>query len=298
MSKPPPRPRLHRQQYLLAFLDATGPDMGRTRFQKLLFLARHEEHIPHYDFTPWRYGCFSFQAWADLRHLASMGWLQSAPAIRLCVRPGAWLDGRSRDALARLIKRFGQCSTGDLVQYVYERYPWYAIHSQIAERVLSKADYRRVDKERRRWQSSQQAVCTLGYEGLSLESYANKLMEAGVSLLCDVRRNPFSRKFGFSKGALGKLLPKMGIQYLHIPELGIASAQRKSLRTMEDYQKLFRQYRADLPGQADSLRSLADLTGRHGRIALTCYERAPEQCHRHCISDYLASQYDLQVKHL
>ncbi|WP_348602891.1 DUF488 family protein [Bartonella tribocorum] len=40
---------------------------------------------------------------------------------------------------------------------------------------------------------------TIGYEGKSLENYLNCLLENNIKILCDVRKNPISRKYGFSK---------------------------------------------------------------------------------------------------
>ena len=37
-------------------------------------------------------------------------------------------------------------------------------------------------------------LCTIGYEGRSLESYMNLLLRDGATVLCDVRRNAFSHK--------------------------------------------------------------------------------------------------------
>lgn len=54
-----------------------------------------------------------------------------------------------------------------------------------------------------------------------LEQYLNKLIENDVKVLCDVRRNPISMKFGFSKHQLIKACNGVGIEYKHIPEVGI-----------------------------------------------------------------------------
>lgn len=119
-----------------------------------------------------------------------------------------------------------------------------------------------------------------------------------VRLLCDVRKNPLSRKFGFSKGILGRLLPKLGIQYLHIPELGVQSELRKELNTPDDYLRLFNVYRETLPQKEESLRLLETLFEQHERIALTCFEKEPHSCHRHCISDYLANKNNIRIVHI
>ena len=45
---------------------------------------------------------------------------------------------------------------------------------------------------------------TIGYEGLSLEQYIVTLLINDVRVLCDVRKNAYSQKFGFSKNQLAK----------------------------------------------------------------------------------------------
>ena len=75
-----------------------------------------------------------------------------------------------------------------------------------------------------------------------------------MTLLCDVRRNPLSRKYGFSKSTLSKACGNVGIRYEHLPELGIASEQRQELTTQADYDALFEVYeRKDLPLQSEAL---------------------------------------------
>jgi len=66
-----------------------------------------------------------------------------------------------------------------------------------------------------------------------------------VTILCDVRRNALSRKYGFSKKTLGNACQNLGIRYEHLPELGIASARRKELHTQADYDRLFSAYEED-----------------------------------------------------
>ena len=85
-------------------------------------------------------------------------------------------------------------------------------------------------------------VVTIGYEQRSLEAYLNELLRAGVTLVFDVRRNPLSRKYGFSKGTLSNACEGLGIAYAHVPELGIASEDRRGLTTQADYDGLFASY--------------------------------------------------------
>jgi uncharacterized protein (DUF488 family) len=122
-----------------------------------------------------------------------------------------------------------------------------------------------------------------------LEAYLNLLLNDGVTLLCDVRRNPLSRKCGFSKSPLKSACESVQLRYEHLPELGIASSERKILETQADYDALFAKYeRESLPQQSESLKKIYDWIARDGqRVALTCYEAEPSQCHRHCVAEAL-----------
>jgi uncharacterized protein (DUF488 family) len=122
-----------------------------------------------------------------------------------------------------------------------------------------------------------------------LERYLNQLLQARVTLLCDVRRNPVSRKYGFSKSTLSKACEGVGIRYEHLPELGIDSEERRDLKTQADYDALFADYeRESLPKQKDALAKLRGWLKAGERVALTCYELLPQQCHRHCVAEALA----------
>ena len=129
---------------------------------------------------------------------------------------------------------------------------------------------------------------TIGYEGRTQDEYLALLTGAGVTLLADVRRNPISRKKGFSKRALAEGCAAVGIRYEHLPELGIASEKRKNVATQADVDALFAEYERDwLPTQGAALAKLRAWVDAGERIALTCFERAPGDCHRHCVAEAL-----------
>ena len=110
-----------------------------------------------------------------------------------------------------------------------------------------------------------------------------------MTLLCDVRRNPLSRKYGFSKKTLGKACEGVGIRYEHLPELGIDSEERCELVTQADYDALFAEYeRKSLPKQTEALARIRGWIKEGERVALTCFELLPHQCHRHCVAEALA----------
>lgn len=295
----PKTPNYHRQRFLLVLLELTGSRLSKMDFQKLLFLSQQEAECPYYDFVPYHYGCYSFQAQSDIELLESRGWLQTVGnEIQLLEKSAA---GMARDELARasfFARKYKDHRGVELVRYVYEHYPYYAIHSKMAKDILSKSSYEAVIEAGKKLKSNAKKLFTIGYEGLSFEKYINQLICHDVRLLCDVRNNPLSRKFGFSKGMLSHLLPKLGIEYSHIPELGIVSESRNNLETKSDYVQLFKAYRKTLPQKNESLEKLGGLLDQYKRIALTCFEKQHDSCHRHCVSDHMEGVRDIKAVHL
>jgi uncharacterized protein (DUF488 family) len=135
---------------------------------------------------------------------------------------------------------------------------------------------------------------TIGYEGKSIEAFINTLIKNNVRILCDVRKNPLSRKFGFSKGKLSHITNTIGIEYVHIPGLGIDSEKRLSLSSTDDYIRLFNDYKKNLPNLNKYLNEVYTLLIHNSRIALMCYEYEPEKCHRHVIRDYIVEQHNIR----
>jgi uncharacterized protein (DUF488 family) len=142
---------------------------------------------------------------------------------------------------------------------------------------------------------------TIGYEGLTVNSFIEKLLANDIRVLIDVRNNPQSRKPGFSKSVFRDYLERAGIIYQHIPELGVPSTLRKNLGTEESYQSLFTYYEKEiLPLNLDYIEKIKEITTRFSRVALTCFEADYHTCHRHKITEYLSQEpsFKARVVHL
>ncbi len=280
-----------RQRALLALLDALGGQVGKLDYQKLLFLWCQElASETNYDFLPYKFGAFSFTSHADRTKLIERGYLDNddkswviTDTGRLAIAHDA-VRGQARTYVARATKLRGDA----LVALSYRRYPWYATRSEMAARVLAGDDDTLARIEGLKPKPGAPGVVTLGYEGRSFEAYLTLLLKSGVTILCDVRRNPISRRYGFSKSALARGCENIGIGYEHLPELGIASSERQGLDTQADYDALFETYeRTSLPRQGVALARISALVQEGHRVALTCFEELPEQCHRHCVAEAL-----------
>ena len=115
------------------------------------------------------------------------------------------------------------------------------LNSTIAEKILNEEYYNRVLNTIPN--QNRKSIFTIGYEGVSLEKYLNKLVKNNIKLLVDVRKNPLSMKYGFSKTLLKRFCESLGIKYIHIPEVGINSNKRQTLEKQEDYDILFESYK-------------------------------------------------------
>jgi len=286
---------------MLALLDALGGDVAAVDFQKLLFLyCKEVENEPSYEFVPYKFGGFSFTSYADKRKLQEMGILDGdAQRFRLT---SDWKERLGRSVVSTdlemvgFAKRYGHLRGNDLVGDVYRRYPWWATRSQIARKVLAGDADAMAAIDREMPSMVPAGLCSIGYEGRTIESYVNTLLKSGVTLLCDVRRNPISRKYGFSRTTLSHACEEVGIAYRHLPELGIESSERRGLQTQADYDALFARYgNVTLPQAAGSLEQIAAWIREGKRVAVTCYERDPAQCHRTLVAAAVMKRLSAQV---
>ncbi len=290
-----------RRKILLALLEACGGELRNTDMEKLLFLYCAESGEHYYDFFPHKFGCFSFLSYQDKRVLTRQGFLDDVDSFKLKRRHGylASLRADERQHVEGFARRTKKLRGTNLIRNVYVNFPYYAIRSEIKETILSEKELREVERAK----DPDNAVClmTIGYEGLTIDSYINKLINNNVVLVIDVRRNPLSMKYGFSKTHFRGYLERAGIRYEHIPALGIESSQRKNLVTAEDYKSLFRKYAStSLPRCEKELQLVTSLVEKHRRVALTCFEANSQSCHRHTITEFLQSDncWKIPIKHL
>lgn len=279
-------PTYKRQRFLLSFISQLPDEIAPTNLQKLVFLYMMEQKSDFYEFVPYKYGPYSFQLKEDIDILRKNGFLKRE-ALGIIA---------SNEYQGEFAYPIAPERGDELIRRTYREYPYYAINSEILGRICRNDTVMRsrIENEKERYVQNEQVLFTIGYEGKSLEAFMNTLVQNDVRLLCDVRKNSFSRKFGFTKERLEQTAKVLGIQYLHLPSLGIESSKRRSLDTQADYLSLFDDYKKTLPIHKSRLDSLYAQLCTHVRIALMCFEKDPEMCHRHIIRDYLCSIYPIR----
>jgi len=287
----------YRQKTLIGLLSAFGGHLHSTDFQKYLFLFTREfQQEPSFEFVPYRFGGFSFQSYADKRRLVEIGALVDTDDWQL--KEGFATEGLFDGvAFDRCYAKYSHLKGTKLLQEVYRRYPYYAINSERAAKIMSAQEVSAITAAR----PAAATACffTIGYEGSSLEGYLNRLIKYSVKTLVDVRRNPLSRKYGFSKKTLSDTVKKLGIGYVHIPELGIASNRRQELNTQADYDRLFNSYeKQELKQNGKALQDLFDIFLKDKRVAITCFEAQVCMCHRGRVAKAMSAlpgwKYDIR----
>ena len=127
-------------------------------------------------------------------------------------------------------------------------------------------------------------VIGVGYEGQTLESFVGSLRGWKIGVLVDVRLNPISRKPGLSKRRLAETLAEVGIDYLHLPELGNPRDNRSGFATigdeMGDAAREAYLGVIDRSDARDALNRIAALS-RDTHVAVMCFEQSELHCHRH-----------------
>lgn len=251
---------------------------SRRAIVKSLFILREEhdfsEKMPFYHFFAYKQGPFSHLCFDDLRKLRDNN-LVDEEETTITPKGKEVLNGAGREYNHTIKTMLNKLPNEERITgYVYQKYPEFTVKSELIEHTPKK---------------SLPGLFTIGYEGKDIDQFLNALVSNKIELLIDIRRNPFSMNFVYIKDTLQKKLKDVGIDYLHIPELGIESEQRKNLNTKADYEELFAKYRQALPIKEVYINRIIEL-GTTKRIALLCFEADSTFCHRGEVAKIIKSR--------
>lgn len=292
----------YRRKILLSLFEVIGNELEKIRLQKLLMLLSVEQEISTFDFVPYKYGGFSFRANADLYTMTKYNQIEEKDKTWVRIEPKTFfLELKEKDQLAlrKLASDFGHLSTTKLLDFTYKKYPYFAINSTILEKVVKGKDLKKVQQLIPK--GREKGLFTIGYEGVSLETYLNKLIKNGVKALIDVRKNSRSMKYGFNKKQLKNACEGINIAFFHFSDLGIESNKRRQLVSQIDYDTLFMEYSTStLSNTMDTQLEIIDLILKYNRVALTCFEADICQCHRKPLAESIVKipKYNLNLIHI
>ena len=283
---------LTRQRVVLELLRQAERPVSKIELMKWCFLLRHDTPSAggsaFYDFLPYHYGPYSFSLQREVAELVDQGYVKAnedrLQRTDLAVRAGE-LPTRLTGDVVRVVRRFGQVSTDDLLDHVYDRFPRYTMLSRRKTLVSRPV--------------AEPAVHTAGYEGRQVDGFLWLLLASGIRRLIDVRSNPIARRYGFHKSTLSRLCALLDIDYIHVPELGIPSAERQALDdTPSARDRLFTKYTSvTIPSQEEAVERVARSMTERASV-LVCMEAAPCDCHRSRLATVVAHRTGLPVRHL
>lgn len=283
-----------RQSAIIKILDRLKGRTSKLHLVKLAFLLSKESpDAPRsavYEFVPYKFGPYSFTLYYDLAQLTQEGWVETTNTdVRLLGfrkdQPRDLAFGFSAE-IDRILDEYSGMPVGDLVADVYRRYPWYTAKSQDLVKRAVKLPQAPI------------AVYKVGYEGLMVDGLMDRLLRSGVAQLIDVRSNPVARRYGFHKSTLQRVCTDLGLEYAHIPDLGVPSERRQDLGNQKSYAKLFDWYESELGKSKKTAvaQAVALIKAKPG--ALMCMEADPDCCHRTCLAKHISALSGLPVVEL
>ena len=141
-------------------------------------------------------------------------------------------------------------------------------------------------------------LATIGYEQETQSAVIDKLRQAGVELVIDVRAVAASRRAGFSKTLLSASLNEAGIGYTHLRQLGTPKPGRDAARKgrVAEMHEIFHAHMAE-PGARMELAKATDLA-KGSKVALLCYEADAAGCHRTILANWICEDLGCEIENL
>jgi uncharacterized protein (DUF488 family) len=207
--------------------------------------------------------------------MIELGLLKTADDFQLSTKRSYLneLTPADKTALLKFKAQIGDLRGDKLVKKIYREFPQYTSRSKIAGRHFTADE---INQLQFAWNTdTKPAVFSIGYEGLTIDSFLHKLIANNITVVVDVRNNPQSMKYGFSKKSFKQYIESAGLalsrvegmKYIHIPELGIPSSMRKGLGERVSHKTLFKAYENKLlPNHETEIKQLIDLTPKMNEL--------------------------------
>lgn len=145
------------------------------------------------------------------------------------------------------------------------------------------------------------ALFTIGHNKTSLRGFVERLQNARVDCVVDIRLNNTSQLAGFAKrDDLEFLLVEgFGIRYVHMLNCAPAQEMLDAYKSDRDWDRYAQSYGA-LIDEREMPRGFLDAARAAGwkRPCLLCAEETPDTCHRRLLAEALAAAGSVEVTHL
>lgn len=147
-----------------------------------------------------------------------------------------------------------------------------------------------------------ETICTIGYTKKSLREFIERLQDAGVDCVVDIRLHNTSQLAGFSKKEDLQFILEdgFGIKYAHVDYFAPTEEILSDYKTGKSWDVYTARY-SSLIDEREMVRAFLDLAEDNGwrKPCLLCAEDEPDQCHRRLLAEAIAGEADgLEVRHL
>jgi len=141
-------------------------------------------------------------------------------------------------------------------------------------------------------------LATIGYETSTLPAVIQRLKDADVKVVIDVRAVAASRKAGFSKTLLANSLQEAGVDYVHLQKLGTPKPGRDAARNgqIQKMHDIFNIHMEE-PEPQMQLGEAIDIA-KARKAALLCYEDDHHGCHRSILADEMRKREGFEIENL
>ncbi len=133
-------------------------------------------------------------------------------------------------------------------------------------------------------QNNENIIYSIGYSGKNFENFVGILMEHGITQVIDIRFNSFSWKADFRNKNFEANLNKINIKYVHIKNLGAPKEIREEIKSRNNPDKFFAEYRKWVVKNKISFEYLLGIS-QNERSIILCVEEDYKLCHRKVIMD-------------
>ena len=258
----------YKQKILLALLSLfKDKELSLSRLHKLAFLISRK--MQFYDFVPYGSSPYSFEMENDLSYFAERDLITIQDQNIL---PKQLSVDLFYEALIPYVEDFINLNERELADYIHKNFPFYA------------QSYKR---------KAEPAIYTIGYQGYSIDGFINALLKYGIECVIDVRNTPMSRKYGFNSLWLSRHLPEFKIRYIGMPELGV---ERKIRYSMEKHM-IWSVYEKGLEDKMDYISKVIKILKSTPSV-LMCFEKRPEDCHRHLLAKKIKELSNMEIINL
>jgi uncharacterized protein YwgA len=122
----------YRRKVILALLQIFEGTIDKISLQKLLYLFTKHQSKPEYDFIPYKYGCYSYSANADLTAMVNKGMLRETTSHFTCNETTNYfntLKAEDKKLMLYVNDQYGKMNADALMKHTYLNFPYTAINS-------------------------------------------------------------------------------------------------------------------------------------------------------------------------